>query len=178
MRASFITIAIISVCAALAGCGGGTTPANTTTANTNTTAPNSTNPLETKKNAPEATTNNAPTLTPAFKAYCEAKKKDDEAALRKIYSAGTLKSFESQMKAEKIKTLTEFLKDDRVSDKLCEISNEKITGDRATALIKYDSYPNGVEVVFVKENGEWKMTNESPTFQSVKQSNSNSAPAK
>jgi hypothetical protein len=178
MRASFITIAVISVCAALAGCGGGTTPANSTTVNGNSTAPNSTNPLETKKNAPEATTNNAPTLTPAFKAYCEAKKKDDEAALRKIYSAGTLKSFESQMKAEKIKTLTEFLKDDRVSDKLCEISNEKITGDRATALIKYDSYPNGVEVVFVKENGEWKMTNESPTFQSVKQSNSNSAAAK
>jgi hypothetical protein len=176
MRATFIAIALISVSTVLSGCGGANTPANSTTASTN--AANTTNPLETKKTTPETVTNNAPTLTPVFKAYCEAKKKNDEAGLRKVYSVGTLKSFEDQMKADKIKTLAEFLKDDRVSDKLCDISNEKINGDRATALIKYDSYPNGVEVVFVKENGEWKMTNQSPTFQSVKPSNSNTTKAK
>ncbi len=28
--------------------------------------------------------------------------------------------------------------------------------------------PNGFKVLFAKENGEWKMTNQSPTFDSMK----------
>ena len=82
------------------------------------------------------------------------------------------------MKEEKIKSLTKFLEIDKVTDKLCEITNEKIIGDRAIAHIKYDSYPNGVDVVFVKENGSWKMTDESPTFDTVKATNSKSNSAK
>ena len=97
--------------------------------------------------------------------------KNDEAGLRKIYSEATLKHFEAEMKEEKIKSLTKFLEIDKVSDKLCEVSNEKITGDRAVAKIRYDSYPNGIEVVFIKENGDWKMTDESPTFKAVPPSN-------
>jgi hypothetical protein len=139
---------------------------------------NSNNPLETTKKTPEPVNNNAPTLTPVFKAYCEAKIKNDEAGLRKIYSQATIKHFEEEMKKEKIKSLTKFLDVDKVTDKLCEITNEKITGDRAIARIKYDSYPNGIDVVFVKENGEWKMTDESPTFQAVKPSNTNTSAAK
>jgi hypothetical protein len=155
----------------LAGCGGGTP--NSNVSNSNNVANNSNNPLETKKTTPEPETNNAPTLTPVFKAYCEAKIKNDEAALRKIYSKATLEHFEAEMKEEKIKSLTKFLDIDKVSEKLCEISNEKVTGDRAVAKIRYDSYPNGIEVVFIKENGEWKMTDESPTFKSVPPSNAN-----
>ncbi len=170
----FFISAIIVLAAVFAGCGG-TGPANSK--ETNTVKENSNNPLETTKSAEEPTVNNAPTLTPVFKAYCAAKIKGDEAALRKIYSQGTLKSFEEQMKEDKIKSLLKFLETEKVTDKLCEIRNEKITGDKAVANIRYDSYPNGLDVVFVKEDGEWKMTNISPTFDSVKSTapNSNSA---
>ena len=77
------------------------------------------------------------------------------------------------MKADKIKSLTDYLSDEKVTSELCEIYNERITGDRAVATIKTVSYPNSVDIVFVKENGEWKLTTDSPTFQSVKPSNSN-----
>jgi hypothetical protein len=156
----------------MAGCGGGTP--NSNVSNSNNVANNSNNPLETKKTTPEPETNNAPTLTPVFKAYCEAKIKNDEAGLRKAYSADTIKYFESQMKADKIKTLVEYLKLDRVSADLCEISNEKITGNKAVARIRTVGYPNGLDVIFVNENGEWKMTSDSPTYKSVPPGNANS----
>ena len=151
----FLTIFMISLMSF--ACGG--------TANTNTAAnSNSTNPLETNKPAKDETTNAAPTLTPVFKAYCDAIVKKDEAALRKIYSADTLKYFEEEMKTEKIKSLLKYLEDDAVSGKICEVRNEIITGDKAIAEIRADSYPNGIKIEFVKENGEWKMTNKSPTL--------------
>ena len=74
----------------------------------------------------------------------------------------TIKLFESQMKEDKIKTLVKFLETDEISGKICEVRNEQITGDTAVAEIRADPYPNGLKVVFVKENGEWKMTNKSP----------------
>ncbi len=153
------------------GCGSG--PANT--GNTGNTNAASNNPLETTKPAAETVTNDAPTLTPLFKSYCEAKLKKDEAGLRKIFSQGTIKSFEEQMKEDKIKTLVEFLEDEKVSEKLCDVKNEKITGDTAVAKIFIDSYPNGLDVYFEKENGEWKMTNKSPTFEAAKQAKSDAS---
>jgi hypothetical protein len=170
---SLCSVAVLIFAAFLAGCGGGTpNTANTTTpANTA-----SNNPLETKKaeSSPQVT-NDAPTLTPMFKAYCDAKLKKDEAALRKVFSRGTLESFEEQMKEDKIKSLVTFLEDEKVSEKLCQVKNERITGDTAVAKIFIDSYPNGLDVYFEKENGEWKMTNKSPTFEANKQANSNTA---
>jgi hypothetical protein len=35
-------------------------------------------------------------------------------------------------------------------------------GDRAVGKVKTVSYPNGYDVLFVKENGEWKMSNMDP----------------
>ena len=130
MRGHLIALsAIISISAALSGCGGGTTPANSTAnANVANATTNSNNPLETNKKTPDPVTNNAPTLTPIFKAYCEAKIKNDEAGLRKIYSQATIKHFEEEMKKEKIKSLTAFLDIDKVTAKLCEITNERVTG--------------------------------------------------
>lgn len=112
----------------------------------------------------ETVLNNAPTLTPVFKAYCEAWKKNDEAALRKVYSADTIKFFEETMKEDKFKSkkITEFLQDERVTGDLCEVINEEITGDRALGKIKTTAMPGGVTIEFVKENGEWKMTNKVP----------------
>ena len=80
------------------------------------------------------------------------------------------------MKTEKAKTLIKFLEDtDRVSGTPCDVTNEKINGDSAVAKIRSNRYPNGIDVVFVKENGEWKLTNRSPVLDSVKKSGSNSA---
>jgi hypothetical protein len=145
--------------------------------NTNTnTKTNADNPLETTKKAEVATTNNAPTLTPVVKAYCEAIIKKDEAALRKIYSQDTLKVFEKDMKAENKTSLAEFLSElDPIKDvNQCSARNEKIEGDKAVANIKNENMTTGFDIEFVKENGEWKLTNKSSDFESVKQSATNS----
>lgn len=167
MRSKFFLIfSMASLAISMVACGGTPTANN---GNANTASGNTaTNAVATNKSAPEATTNNAPTLTPVFKAYCDAWVKSDEAALRKVYSSDTIKYFEGQMKTEKVKSLIKFLEDDKVSGTPCEATNEEINGDNATANIKSNKYPNGIKIVFVKENGEWKMTNKSPAIDAVK----------
>jgi len=79
------------------------------------------------------------------------------------------------MKDEKETSLIKFLEaTDKVSGNPCEVTNEKIDGDKALATIRSNKYPTGITVVFVKENGEWKLTNKSPAIDAVKPSNSNS----
>lgn len=136
----------------------GSSPANTNANSGNGGSIGATTPT------PEATTNNAPTLSPVYKAYCAAYAKGDEAAIRKIYSSDTLKSFEEQMKDSEIKykNLIDFLSDDGISTELCEVRNEKISGETAVAEIRTKGYPNGLVTVFVKEGGEWKLTNRRP----------------
>ena len=102
-------------------------------------------------------------------------KNKDDAALRKVFSQDTLKSLEADMKEENQKSLVKFITElEPVPDKPFEARNEKIEGDTAVAEMRGGSYPNGIDLKFIKENGEWKMTNESPEFQSVKQSAVNS----
>ena len=174
MRRDFFVLLFIGLVSVFIAACGGTAPANSGSAN----AANE-NPLGTAKSTPEATTNNAPTLTPVFKAYCEAWVKNDEAALRKVYSSDTIKDFEAQMKADKEKSLIKSLEaTDKVSGTPCEVTNEEITGDTAVAKIFSNKYPNGIKVVFVKEKGEWKLTNKSPALDSMKQSPTNSNAAK
>ena len=155
------------------------TAVNTNTANVNATNLNANNPLATTKTPEVSTTNNAPTLAPVVLAYYEALKKKDDAALKKIYSQATLKSLEADMKDEKQTSLAAFITElEPVPDKPFEVRNEQINGDTAIAEMRGGSYPNGIKIKFIKENGEWKMTNESPEVQSVKQSTSNSNSAK
>ncbi len=140
---------------------------------------NTNSPLNTTKTPEAATTNNAPTLAPVVQKYYEALKKKDDAALRKIYSQATLKSLEEDMKDENKKSLAAFITElEPVPDQPFTVRNEQINGDTAVAEMRGGSYPNGIRIKFVKENGEWKMTNESPEVQSVKQSVSNSNAAK
>ncbi|HLA94211.1 MAG TPA: hypothetical protein VK612_00715 [Pyrinomonadaceae bacterium] len=161
---------ILILASFIAACGGTTEPsANGTNAVNGVNAPNTNapvnkvnGPLTTVTATPAATTNNAPTLSPVYKAYCAAWVKNDEAALRKIYSTDTIKEFEKQMKEENVKTLVKFLSDDQASNELCEARNETITGDSATAEVRTKGYPNGIVIIFVKEGGEWKMTNRRP----------------
>jgi hypothetical protein len=159
----------------LIGCGGETeTPKNT--ANTNTTTPANTNtvtnapesnsPIATTTATPAQTTNDAPTLKPVVMAYYQALKTRNEAALRKVSSKETLADWEKSMKADGEKSLVKYLTDiEPVTDNPFGVRNEIIQGDKAIAEITNDSYPNGIKIIFVKENGEWKMTNESPEFQ-------------
>jgi hypothetical protein len=170
MRSTFFWIIILLVAAAFFGACGGA-PANNATSN-NANAPARANgandPLATKTAAPEATTNDAPTLTPTYKAYCTAMVKKDEAGLRKVFSRDTIQFFENDMQEENIKTLVQYLSDEEVTTDLCEVRNEQITGDTAVAEVRTKGYPNGIKVVFVKESGEWKLTNRSPALDNVK----------
>ena len=171
----FSTILIFTII--LTGCPGSepTTNTNLTNVPANISNKNAANSgLNTVAKTPEATTNNAPTLTSVFKAYCDAMTKKDEAALRKLYSAATLKSLEADMKAENEKSLVKYLEADQVSNKLCEVRNEKIEGDTGIAEITTEGAPNGFKVKFVKENGDWKLTTESPEIPAKTNSGVNS----
>ena len=150
----------------LNGCRSAETPVNTNkAANGNMSAANvnTNNPLSTTAAPEKATTNDAPTISPVVKAYYEALKNKDDAALRKVFSQDTLKSLEADMKEENAKSLVKFITDlEPVPEKPFEARNEKIEGDTAVAEMRGGAYPNGIDLKFVKENGEWKMTNEDP----------------
>ena len=170
----FLTIFLIS-------CGtseNSNTAVNTNSAGANAAIANANNPLSTTKTPEAATANDAPTLAPVVQNYYAALQKKDDAALRKIYSRETLKSLEADMREENKKSLAEFITElEAVPDTPFTVRNEQIQGDTAIAEMRGGSYPNGIKIKFVRENGEWKLTNESPEIQSVKQStvNSNSA---
>lgn len=81
------------------------------------------------------------------------------------------------MKDQKIKSLMKYLEDDAITGNICEARNEVINGDKGLAEIRADKFPNGIKVEFVKENGEWKMTNKSPEVQPKSASADPVAPA-
>lgn len=163
MRSAKIGLIAVFTAAILGvGCGG-EAPANTSNAaTTNKNNASANDPLAATTAAPEPAANDAPTLTPVVKAYCSARVKKDDAALRKLYSAETLKDLEARMKESGEKTLSEYLSIEEVTLDICDAKNERIDGNRATATVmfKWAPPPRGVEVIFVKENGEWKITNE------------------
>jgi len=163
---SILTITVLAIIS-MSGCGGEAPVNNAAAPSNNANAANVQKPAANDPTAvttptPDQVTNSAPTLTPVYKAFCSAVVKKDDAAIRKFYTADTLKAFEEDMRSEGIKTMTEFLKDEKISNATCEISNERMKGDKAVARIKTPAYPNGYEVLFVKEGGEWKMSSISP----------------
>lgn len=175
----FLTFSLLTF-----GCGGSeeiNKNQNTNLANTNTPIKtNANDSLGTTKTPEAATTNDAPTLTPVIKAYCEAIIKKDNATLQKIHSRETLMIYEKDMEEENKTSLADFLSElDPIKDiNQCTARNEKIEGDKAIAEIRNENMPNGIRVEFVKENGEWKLTNKSPEFEAIKQSATNSNSAK
>lgn len=152
-------------------CGGDDTPNRTVNSNTanaanvNAAPANEDNPVATKTPPPAETVNTAETVRPVVMAYYEALKSKDDAALRKVYARETLASLEKDAAAEGKKSLVEFITEvEPVPAKPFEVRNEVVQGDTAIAEIISDSYPNGIKIKFIKEGGEWKMTNESPEF--------------
>ena len=171
-----IILFIFTLAILISACGDAGTNTNTASnsANNNSARTNSINPVAATTPAAEQTTNNAPTLTPVFKAYCLAMEKKDEGGIRKAYSKDTIEHFEKEMKAEGSRTLAQYLSVDQVTTALCEIRNEVINGDEAVAEVKTAGMPNGEKVVFVKEGEDWKLTNRSPALDAVKQTAANS----
>jgi hypothetical protein len=154
-------------------CGGGEeTPKNSANTNTvnstnvNASDSNADNPIAVTTPTPAQTTNNADTVKPVVMAYYEALKTKNDEALKKVYSRETLMSLEKDAAAEGKKSLVEFITElEPVPAQPFEVRNEQINGDVAIAEMRGGAYPNGIKIKFVKENGEWKMTNESPEFQ-------------
>jgi hypothetical protein len=171
-----LIISVFTTSILFVACGDAGTNVNVAvnSSNSNSVKANSNSPVAATTPAPEQTTNNAPTLSPVFKAYCLAMEKKDEAGIRKVYSKDTIEDFEKDMKAEGSKTLAEYLSTDQVTTALCEIRNEVITGDTAIAEVKTAGMPNGEKIVFAKEGNDWKITNRSPALDAVKQTATNS----
>src|SRR6476620_478875 len=99
----------------------------------------------------------SPTAT--FKAFFEASKKKDTAAMKKSLSKGTVEMFDKLAK-EQNKSTDEMLKGidkDSKDEKIPETRNEKITGDTATLEVKNDKTDKWDTLPFVKEDGEWKI---------------------
>ena len=160
---------ILCIALIISACGGNDTNVKNGANNGNVKPPansNKVDPLAIATPTPAATTNNAPTLTPVYKAYCEAMVKHDEAGLRRVFSSDAIRAMESALRADGVKspTLVEYLEDEQVTNDLCEVRNEQINGSEAIAEVRTKSAPNGVLIVFVKEGAEWKVTNRSPTL--------------
>jgi hypothetical protein len=176
----FITIVSFSIIFAACGSQTGTDNSVSSNApNVNAGVNNSNGSIPTTKKPETATTNNAPTLAPVMTAYYEALKKKDDAALRKVVSQNTLKTWEIDMKAEKKTSLAAFLTEiEPVPEKAFEVRNENIEGDSAIAEIKGGVYAVWTRFKFVRENGEWKITNQSPDFKDVEGPSTESKPEK
>ncbi|MGI8813262.1 MAG: hypothetical protein ACR2IH_12160, partial [Pyrinomonadaceae bacterium] len=117
---------------AAAGCDGTQTntnaniSSNTVAVNKNAEKANSANPLGVTTPTPEATTNDAPTLTPVVRAFYDALKKKDDAALKQVLSQDFIARVQSDMKDENRKDMAAFMAElDRVPEKPVEVRNEK-----------------------------------------------------
>lgn len=164
---AFFLLAVVTA----AGCGGGqgtdSTSENGSPSATPASSPSEDSSGGTTKSPEPDKKKEAVTLKPVVDTFCKAMRDKDEAGLRSVYSRATLRSFESDMRSDGIATLAEFLSSEPVGDK-CGVANERIQGDVGEALVTTQTYPNGIMIKFVKENGEWKMTNQSSDFDSVR----------
>jgi hypothetical protein len=123
--------------------------------------------ITTTKTPESETFNDAPTLKPVVIAYYNAVKNKDEKALRRVLSSETLKSLEADAKSEKKKSLIEYIAEIENVDTPYQVRNEKIQGDKAVAEIKGGNYVVWTKLSFIKENGEWKITDKSPEFTDI-----------
>ncbi len=176
-------IFLLTVTLFFTACGGNTeAPKNNvnTTKQTNSNVNVTTNGTNTPQPAPPTKVeapklNEAQTLAAVVTGYGEALKTKNDAALKKVLSASTIQGWEKEMKSEGKTKLAEYIaSSEYVEGKPYEVRNEEVKGDEAVAEIKGGSFGVWEKIKFVKENGEWKMTDESPTFDDV-QKNANTA---
>ena len=96
----------------------------------------------------------ASTPTEGIKAFFDAAKKKDAAAMKKTISKRMLTELEAEAKREN-KPFDEFLVSVNLPDTL-ETRDEKIEGDSATVEVKGRG-DNWRKTKLIKEDGEWKL---------------------
>lgn len=94
--------------------------------------------------------------TETYKAFVEASKKKDVAAMKQLFSKGTMKLIEEGAKASG-KTADDSIKDLPVVKEPQETRNEKIDGDNATLEVKDAGGTTWDKFFFTKEDGRWKL---------------------
>jgi len=169
-RQFYLSAFFIALILLLTSCGGTDTASNS--ANSNVIANANVNSaghsqIGTKRNE-EPTVNDAPTLGPVVQAYYAALEKKDDPAIRETLASEFVKTLEKDMKAEKKSNLAEYLAETDWQPGLkIEVRNEKTEGDKGTAEVRGGVYKNWTALAFVKENGKWKLSNESPEIKAV-----------
>ncbi|HEX8493837.1 MAG TPA: hypothetical protein VF658_13415 [Pyrinomonadaceae bacterium] len=130
---------------------------NTNNSNASSTNKTSTNSTTATSSTPAASSSSSTASSPiaAYKAFQEANRKKDYAAVKSRMSKASLEILTEQAKKQN-KTLDEFIKDQvdkGTSDE--EVLNEKIDGDNATVELKDND--SSATLPMVKEDGEWKI---------------------
>lgn len=169
-----------AVALTLAGCNkeaSNTGGANTTNINTAgpTAPPVYGDPKTSSPSATPITSTPASTPTAAFKAYYEAVKRKDAAAVKNLFSKATLKTLEDEAK-RKNKSFDEVFNEGLemagkgIPETVPETRNERIEGDRAWLEVKNETRDRWDPARFVKEDGQWKISfaDESATHGEVK----------
>jgi hypothetical protein len=139
------------VALAAAGCSKADNTSNSNASSTNKNSTTSTANTSTST----STSSTASSPTAAYKAFQEANKKKDYAAVKSRFSKASLEMLTEEAKKQN-KTLDEFVKDQvdkGTSDE--EVLNEKIDGDSATVDLKDKN--SSITLPMVKEDGEWKI---------------------
>ncbi|MFV0387315.1 MAG: hypothetical protein ACK5NT_01060 [Pyrinomonadaceae bacterium] len=124
--------------------------------------------LVTKTPEPVKVENNAETLTPVVNSYCAAVKSGDDAALRKTLSDATWATYTKNAAGDGFKSVAAWLEDGEPIGNKCRVINQRLQGNVGEANVSTETYPNGISLKFVNENGSWKMTKESSDFDKVR----------
>ena len=101
-----------------------------------------------------------PPATPkqTFETYIKAVKNKDTTTMKLLLTRDSIKMHEQEAKAQGA-TLDDIVKRETLfaeGQRVVEVRNEKIDGDRATLEVK-DPYGVWETVPFLKEDGEWKI---------------------
>ncbi len=133
---------------------------------------NTKDPLGTVKTPePKQEIEAAETLKPVVNAYCTAIINGDDTALRNVFSRAAWKSLSADARSEGKNSVAKYLAASEPIGDTCNVINERIVGNTAEATVITQTYPNGVPLKFIKENGSWKWTTQSSDFEAVKKGN-------
>ena len=150
-RVTQLLLLLAGIALLVAGCSK-TDNANSSNASSTNKTSTTTNTSTTSSTSSSST---AASPTAAYKAFQEANKRKDYAAVKSRFSKASLEMLTQEAKNQN-KTLDEFVKDQvdkGTSDE--EVVNEKIDGDSATVDLKDKN--SSITLPMVKEDGEWKI---------------------
>ena len=106
-----------------------------------------------------------------LKAYTQAIKRQDTAAMKSLLSKGSLKMAADEAKSQNVAT-DEVIKRETLflpEQKGLDYRNEKTEGESATIEVK-NSSGTFERIPFIKENGSWKIAKEKYVEEMIKQS--------